>query len=198
MDGTLVDSSEIITNSINHVRSKIGLAPMAKEPLLSGVNDPAIHPPQFFYNHDAYTPEHVQWFKEYYDANHHNEVALYAGIKETLQALQADFKLSLATNAYRDSATQILTHLDIAHYFEIIVGADEVDEPKPAPDMLLKIIDFFGCAKEEAVLVGDSHKDMLAAQNAQIASILVNWGFSKDIDGVETIEHLKQRLYEGR
>ncbi|WP_200762918.1 HAD family hydrolase [Nitrosophilus alvini] len=198
MDGTLVDSSEVIANSINYVRKKLGLEPMPKREIIEAVNDPALHAPKFFYNKESFEKKHIEWFQEYYTKNHHKEVRLYTGIKEFLNRIKPCFGLSLATNAYRISAMQILEHLHIKEYFEIIVCADDVAHPKPAPDMLLKIIDYFGCKKDEIILIGDGPKDKEAAKNAGIRYMMVNWGFSDYEEALRSVDELTNKLFNDK
>ncbi len=194
MDGTLIDSSAIISNSINYVRSKLGLPAMAKKVILEAVNDTNIHRPKFFYGVEEYEPKHVEWFREYYSKNHHKETLLYTGIKELLEEIKPYFHLSLATNAYRQSAELILKNLGIYDYFEIIVCGDEVPHPKPAPDMIFKIIDYFGCGKDEIVLIGDGKTDEEAAKAAGIGFLKVNWGWSEYENAIKSVEELKEIL----
>ena len=194
MDGTLIDSSAIISNSINYVRSKLGLPPMDRKVILEAVNDTSIHRPRFFYGVEEYEPRHVKWFREYYSKNHHKQTVLYTGIKELLEELKPYFRYALATNAYRESAMLILKNLGIEHYFDIIVCGDEVEHPKPAPDMIYKIIDFFGCKKDEVVLVGDGKTDEEAAKAAGITFLKVSWGWQRYEDAIESVEELKKIL----
>ncbi len=198
MDGTIIDSSAIISNSINFVRSKLGLPPMEKKVILEAVNDTSIHRPRFFYGVEEYEPRHIRWFREYYSKNHHKETILFTGIRELLEELRPHFRYALATNAYKESAMQILRHLDVERYFEIIVCGDEVEHPKPAPDMIEKIIDFFGCQRDEIVLVGDGKTDEEAARNAGIDFIKVNWGWQRYEDAVESVEELRETLMQLR
>ncbi len=194
MDGTLIDSSAIISNSINYVRSKLGLPPMPAKVILEAVNDTTIHRPRFFYGVEEYMPEHVAWFQEYYTKNHAQQTRLYTGIKELLDELRPRFGMALATNAYRKSAMQILKALHIEHYFDIIVCGDEVPHPKPAPDMIEKIIDFFSCKRDEIILVGDGKTDEEAAKAAGIAFLRVNWGWQRYEDAINSVEELKKEI----
>lgn len=198
MDGTLIDSSLIVTNSINFVRSKLGLKPLLKKVIIEAVNDPFLDKPKFFYNHNEYTKEQIDWFREYYTKNHQKEVVVYTGIKELLDEIKSYFRLSLATNAYRASAIEILNFLDLYNYFEIVVCADDVKHPKPYPDMILKIINYFKCEKDEIILVGDGQMDEEAAKRAGIGFLKVNWGFSNYLDAISSVEELKQKLLELR
>ncbi len=194
MDGTIIDSSAIIANSINYVRSKLGLPPMEKKVILEAVNDTSIHRPKFFYGVEEYKPEHVEWFREYYSNNHHKETVVYTGIRDLLEAIKPHFHLALATNAYRVSAEQILEHLDLKKYFEFIVCGDEVEHPKPAPDMIFKIMNYFGAKKEQTLLIGDGKTDEEAAKAAGISFLKVNWGWQRYEDAIESVEELKEKL----
>jgi len=80
MDGTLINSGAIISNTINYVRINTGLKPMDSKILLENINNPNINPAKFFYNTDIFTPKHSKLFEEYYDANCLKLVELYDGI----------------------------------------------------------------------------------------------------------------------
>jgi len=197
MDGTLIDSGNVIANTINFVRRNIGLKELEKEHLLKSINNPDINPAEFFYGTQHFTDEQTKLFSEYYHKNCINDIRLYDGIEDILSELFGVFKLSVATNASTIFAQKMLRHLKIEHFFETVIGADKVDNPKPKPDMLLKIIEMLNTKKEKTLLVGDSHKDLLAAQNAGIKSIMVNWGFTdfKDNEAVETTKMLVNRIF---
>ncbi|MRJ01953.1 MAG: HAD family hydrolase [Epsilonproteobacteria bacterium] len=195
MDGTLVDSSSIIANSINYVRQKLGLPPMEKGEILRAVNDTSIHRPSFFYGVPEYGEDHISWFREYYREHHKSQTKLYPGIRELLEELRDRFDYALATNAYRLSADQILQHTGIDRYFTITVCGDEVERPKPAPDMIEKILREMGAKREEVVLVGDGKTDEEAARASGIPFIKVGWGWEEN-GGIGDVEELRERLLE--
>jgi phosphoglycolate phosphatase len=179
MDGTLVNSSVTIANAINYVRRQLGFEPMDTELILSKVNDPTINPAQFFYHAPKFAHDHERWFSEYYTRNHDRELVLYDGIKELLEELRhRGFKLAVATNAYRRSTIESLTHLGIYVMFDAIACYDDVYKGKPYPDMLLKLLDELKVGKEEALFIGDGPRDEQAAKRAGIDYIMVDWGFT--------------------
>ncbi len=179
MDGTLVNSGTIIVNTINHVRTSTGLDPMGHDYLLSNINDPSIDPAKFFYGTDCFTPMHTKLFEDYYDKHCLDTIFLYEGIEELLAKLyEKNFTLTIATNASNIFARKAVEHLNIDKYIKYVVGFDDVKESKPHPEMLLKTMNELSFSSQQSQLVGDSNKDLMAAQNADIKCHLVNWGFS--------------------
>ena len=195
MDGTLIDSSSVIANAINHVRGKLSLPPMPNRQIVSCINNTNIHAPSFFYEVPNFTREHEEWFQEYYTDHHNIDTALYEGVGELLEKLSNTHSLSVATNAYKLSAMQILDANDISRYFDIIMCADEVTHAKPHREMLDVIVKHYGEQREQFVVIGDGERDILAAKNAGIDSILVDWGFSDHKDAVRSIEELEKMLF---
>jgi phosphoglycolate phosphatase len=199
MDGTLINSGTIISNTINHVRINSGLEAMPKDILLENINNPHINPAEFFYETKEFTPRYSKLFEEYYDAHCIKLVELYDGIEELLSKLKDDkYTLSIATNASNEFAVKTTKYLDIYNYFDYIVGYDDVINPKPDADMIDKTMFDLGFEESNCLLVGDSHKDLYAAQNANIDAILVNWGFSDHSDDgcnttLELYEEIKRK-----
>ena len=178
MDGTLINSGNVITNTINFVRTNIGLDTMPKDELLFNINNPDINASEFFYGTSAFTDEQTVLFNDYYNNNCISDIILYDGIKDMLENISEHFILTIATNASVEFANKMIKHLNIDKCFDFVVGANCVPNPKPHPDMLLKTINKFKINKQNSILVGDSHKDTRAANAASIDSLLVNWGFT--------------------
>ena len=198
MDGTLIDSSRTIANSINHVRAQMDLAPMPHEQIISKVNDHSISPAAYFYEIEAFEPIHEQWFNEYYTQNHARELTLYDGIYALLSWLKEQGTLiALATNAYRISALESLRHFGIDSFFDAVVCADDVRRSKPAPDMLYRILLALEKSNEEAIFVGDGPRDEDAAEAAAMDYLMVDWGFtehSRDKSVISSVAELRERL----
>ena len=195
MDGTLVNSSLTIANAINYVRHNLGFEPMEQESILRMVNDHTLNPAKTFYHAEAFDSDHEKWFSEYYTKNHENELVLYEGIKELLDSLkESGHALAVATNAYRGSTIESLTHLDVYGHFDAIACYDDVAKGKPSPDMLHKILDELDHSNEKSIFIGDGPRDEMASKNADIPYIMVDWGFTEHTDAVRTVEDLKEML----
>jgi len=198
MDGTLVNSSLTIANAINYVRENLGFAPMEQEYILRRVNDHSINPAQTFYHTQRFEIDQERWFSEYYSKNHENELVLYDGISELLKTLKnRGHALAVATNAYRSSTIESLTHLDVYHLFDGIACYDDVAEGKPHPDMLHKLLFELKHKAHNALFIGDGSRDEMASVSAKIDYIMVDWGFTEHDDAVRSVEELEKILLEG-
>ncbi len=195
MDGTLVNSSLTIANAINYVRHNLGFEAMEQEKILRMVNDHTLNPAKTFYHAEAFDADHEKWFSEYYTKNHENELVLYDGIEELLDSLKEEgHALAVATNAYRGSTIESLTHLNVYGHFDAIACYDDVEKGKPYPDMLHKILDELDHSNEKSIFIGDGPRDEMASKNADIPYIMVDWGFTDHSDAVRTVEDLKEML----
>lgn len=195
MDGTLVNSSLTIANAINYVRENLGFEPMEQEYILRLVNDHTINPAQTFYHAKVFDRDHEKWFSEYYTKNHESELVLYDGIKELLQSLKdKGHDLAVATNAYRGSTLESLTHLEVYEHFDAIACYDDVNEGKPHPAMLHKILDELEHSSHQALFIGDGPRDEIASQRAEIDYIMVDWGFTDHTDAVRSVDELHHLL----
>ena len=197
MDGTLVDSSLTIVNAINYVRSKLNLTALDKELILTKVNDPELNPALFFYETEEFSEQQEEWFSEYYTNNHEKELQLYEGIEAFLKELKAKgYLLAVATNAYRGSTLESLGHLNVLDYFSSIACYDDVGRGKPAPDMLEKNLEDCKLKPQNAIFVGDSERDLMAANSLKMDYIMINWGFSDYEDAIHSVELLKKKILE--
>lgn len=197
MDGTLVDSSLTIANAINSVRKNLSLEPMDEKQILDKVNDPHLNPALYFYEAKAFTPEHEEWFSSYYTQHHEEELRLYDGVENLLMKLkEKGYKLAVATNAYRVSTLQSLSHLNILHHFDAVACYDDVAHGKPKPDMLEKLLEELNISVQETLFIGDGNRDKLAAEAISMDYLMVNWGFSNHDDAIHSIEKLHERILE--
>jgi len=184
MDGTLIDSQQDITRSINHVRDvHYNLEPLEAKYVVEIINQPVRNLAKLFYNTEEYDSAAREIFELHYNRQCIESIYLYDGIVEMIESLKAkEYKLSIATNAPTPFAKKMVEHLEIAHHFDHIIGADAVSNSKPSPDMLELILERYGYDRElhSAWMVGDSPNDMLAAKNAKIEPIFAAWGFSPE------------------
>ncbi|WP_063796095.1 HAD family hydrolase [Peterkaempfera griseoplana] len=105
------------------------------------------------------------------------EVRPFPGIPALLDALtEAGLRLGVFTAATRRAATRMLAAAGIDMRFEVLVGGDEVERPKPAPDGLLLAQRRFGVPAEATAYVGDAEVDLGCARAAGSQGVHAEWG----------------------
>ncbi|OQX08850.1 MAG: hypothetical protein BWK80_47660 [Desulfobacteraceae bacterium IS3] len=95
------------------------------------------------------------------------EMIIEPHLKPLLKKLRPEYKTAIATNR-TDTMGRVLSEFDLAKDFDMVVSALDVAHPKPAPDPLIKILEYFKIAPEEALYVGDSEVDEKAAKAANV------------------------------
>lgn len=182
MDGTLLDSKKDITSSVNYVRKmNHNLPEITEEYVVEVINMEVRNLSELFYETEIYLDTDKELFESHYDSECIKNVYLYDGVKEMLKELVAEgIKISVATNAPTQFALRMLEHLGVKNLFDLIIGADMVENSKPSPEMLEYILKHYKYNKKshKAWMVGDNSKDILSANAAGIDSIFVTWGFT--------------------
>ena len=84
-----------------------------------------------------------------------------------LEKLRPRIKTAIATNR-TDTMEQLLAEFDLDGYFDLVVTSSDVKKPKPHPEALLKILEYFGLASHQVIYIGDSQVDELAARAAKM------------------------------
>ena len=198
MDGTLLDSKKDITISVNHVRkSHYNLKPLSEEFIVEAINMEVRNLSMLFYETEIYHDKDRDVFEEHYEQQCIKHPYLYNGVREILHELvEFGVKISVATNAPTKFAHRMLGHLEVDHLFDMIIGADAVDESKPSSEMLDKILDYyeFDKSSHKAWMVGDNIKDMKSAKNAGIDAMFATWGFSPKSDNKIVVSKPKDIL----
>ncbi len=183
MDGTLLDSAKDITISVNEVRRKNhNLDALSEAFVIEAINRDKRNLSMLFYETQEYQRQDRLYFEEHYAVQCTQNVTLYEGIKETLEALRDErVRLSVATNAPTIFARKMLEKCNVFEYFDFVVGADRVKNAKPDKEMLMHILNGYGYLPgNKALMIGDNSKDMQAAAHAKIDGFFSTWGFSPE------------------
>ncbi len=88
-------------------------------------------------------------------------------LKPLLKKLRPLYKIAIATNR-TDTMNRVLSQHGIEKSFDLVVTALDVKRPKPYPDQLNKLLDFFDCKPRQLLYVGDSELDQQAAEAAGV------------------------------
>lgn len=84
---------------------------------------------------------------------------------------KAEHEFALASSSSKEFAEKILEKYDIKKYFKVVLAREDVKNPKPDPEVLLKALELTGYKKSDAVFIGDTLHDYECARNAEVKFI---------------------------
>ena len=102
---------------------------------------------------------------------------LFPHVRETLDELRhRGTHMTIASSRTSTSLWAFLHDMGIAHYFKLVVGAEDVSQPKPSPMPVLHILDQMHITPDQALVVGDMPVDILMGRNAHVRTCGVTYG----------------------
>ena len=179
MDGTVLDTLDELTTSLNHIFQLHQLPPKTAQEVrrflgygYEGLIERAAA--------DAPAAQKAvltEEFKSYYSSHCQGHTHPYTGILDVLSQLrQAGYRTAIVSNKGQ-AAVSALHDEFFKDLVDFSMGESPAYKKKPAPDMVWEALKRLGCSKEDAVYVGDSEVDKLTADHAGLTSVLVSWGF---------------------
>ena len=180
LDGTLLDTINDLTSSVNYAMRCLHMPERNKEEVLSFVGNGNRVLMERCVTEGS-TEETVDLalrkFHEYYSCHYADETTAYNGIPELLKTLRAlGFQLAVVSNK-ADYAVQDLCQKYFSGIFDYVLGDREGIRRKPAPDPIDLVLKSLNITAREAAYVGDSEVDIETASNAGLPCISVSWGF---------------------
>ncbi len=202
-DGTLVDTMELIHQSMRHATSEVLGRALTREELMANVGQPL--PVQM----KAFDPEKVvellEAYRLYNEEHHEALIREYPDIASSLARLQEkNLGIAVVTSKRRPSVEMALNSFpSLREITDVFVTMEDTTEHKPRPEPLLKGFEKLGnVPPENAAYVGDAPFDIAAARAAGTRAIAVSWGaftaealrkagpdyLAEDLDGA--VDHL--------
>jgi phosphoglycolate phosphatase len=182
LDGTLVDSKQDLTSSVNHVRSTFHLPELTEYEISTFIGDGAQMLIQRALGADA-SPADVhsglQLFLSYYREHMLDQSKLYPGVDETLERL-GDFQLAVLTNKPIRFSRTMLEGLGILNRFAAVYGGNSFERKKPDPVGIFQILTDTNGQTDDTWMIGDSSVDVLTGRNAGVRTCGVSWGYATD------------------
>ncbi|MBP5772693.1 MAG: HAD hydrolase-like protein [Eubacterium sp.] len=178
LDGTLSDSKEGITKSVQYALEKVGIIEENLDNLNHFVGPPMVEEYMKTYGMSKEKAfETLDYYRERYVPTGIYETKLYPGIKEILEAVkQKGLKIGMATSKPEGMAKDVAKYLEIFDYFDIICGADLHGPIQSKASVLNKLFETSTFTKEESVLIGDTKFDVEGADEIGIDCLGVTWG----------------------
>ncbi len=176
-DGTIVDTTELIHQSMRHATSEVLGQDLSREELLANVGQPLPHQMELL---DPYRAQDLLKSYLLHNEEHHGTfIKEFPGVDATLARLRdAGLRLAVVTSKRRPSVEMALHSFPgLRDVVNLFVTMEDTTEHKPHPAPLLKGLELLGgVPPERAAYVGDAPFDVAAAHAAGVASVAVSWG----------------------
>lgn len=199
LDGTLLDTTEGVLESVEFAARKMGYKSILHEELLSFIGPPI---QDSFITYYGCSFEEAQMaaniFRDYYKNTALLKAVPYEGIYDLCDKLsEMRIKMAVATYKRGDYAVKLLNHFGFGKYFNPIHGADDKNILTKR-DIIELCIKELGVDKQKCVLIGDTEYDAIGAEKANISFIGVIYGFgyksSEDVISHDTIGIAKKPI----
>ena len=186
-DGVMFDSRQANINFYNHILSHFGLPPMTAEDIEFVHMHTAVESLNRIFKNSPSCLAKAQEYRLGLDYTPFiKDMVMEPGLTEVLDFLKPDYGLAVATNR-SNTIGMVLDINGLSHYFDIVVSSLDVNNPKPHPESIFKILDFFRIEPQECFYVGDSEVDFTVCQASGVPLISYR---NKDLSAGYHIDNL--------
>jgi phosphoglycolate phosphatase len=183
LDGTLLDTLEDLTDSVNYAMEQYGLTEHTTEEVRGFVGNGVAKLIERAIPQGIDNPRYGQildTFKQHYAQHCEDKTKAYDGILDMLAQLhRKGFRMAVVSNKF-DGAVKKLIDRYFGQYISVAIGESAEVRKKPAPDTVYQALRELSANAENAVYVGDSDVDMQTAANVPMICVSVTWGFRTD------------------
>ena len=180
MDGTLLNTLEDITDSVNVILGRYELPLRTIDEIRHMVGNGAIYLMERAVTGGKEHPEFdriLEEYQQYYEEHCNIKTGPYKHIPELLKGLkERGYKMAIVSNKPM-GAVKELTKIYFGDYVTCAIGVADGLRRKPYPDECLAAMEELGSSKEETIYVGDSEVDHKTAMNSGLRCISCLWGF---------------------
>ncbi|WP_340084823.1 pyrophosphatase PpaX [Siminovitchia sp. FSL H7-0308] len=174
LDGTLLDTNELIVTSYLHTFEQFFPGRFKREDVM-----PFLGPPLY----DAFesvdpdkAEEMVKMYRDFNMEKHDLLVREFEGVFETIRTLhENDMKMAIVSTKIRKTVVKGLKLTGLDQFFDVIITLDDVEKAKPDPEPLLKALGALESEPHEAIMIGDNYHDILGGKNAGTFTCGVAW-----------------------
>lgn len=179
VDGTLVDSNDAharawleafgehgITVAFDHLRRSIGMGGDKLMPEVSGIEESS-----------ELGGKIAARRGEIFSSRYMPELQPFPDVRKLLERLKGDgFMLTVASSAKEEELDPLLDRAGVTDLIARSTSSDDAEESKPDPDIVVAALKKTGCARDRAIMLGDTPYDVAAARRAGIEIVGVECG----------------------
>lgn len=206
LDGTLIDSTEAILESFHHSLREHGNHTSVSDAMITSQIG---HTLETMFAGVGIASEqiesHVATYKRYYREISCQKTLLLPNASEAVKEAATFARLGIVTTKTGLYSRELMEHFGLMQYFEVLIGREHVENPKPHPEPILKAIEQMNGAVASVWMIGDTRLDIESSKQAGIECVAVASGYDKleqlitltDIiknDALEAVKYIAERV----
>ena len=177
LDGTLIDSTDAIVETFHHSFRVHDFLHVEDEKIKALIG----YPLEIMYKELGVSEDKI-WdfvatYKEEYRKISTIKTELLPNAIEAIEKASEFAALGIVTTKTGKYSKVLMEHFDLIKYFEVLVGREDVENPKPHAEPILKALESFDTQNREIWMIGDTKLDLISAKNADVNSIGVLCGY---------------------
>jgi len=178
LDGTLVDSTETIWRTSDHILKINGFKGVDKS-TVERVMGLTIFDLFLQVEPNLNEVQKSKLFNDYRNGymNFIEHTKVLPKAREAIEYVRSrGLKLALVTTKSRENAERILKFFDMRSFFDVVLGFEDTKEHKPWPEPIISAVGLMGLKPDEVVVIGDTEMDIRAGRSAGSTTIAVTTG----------------------
>jgi phosphoglycolate phosphatase len=185
LDGTLIDSTEAILESFHNAFDFYNYPHPSDTEIKALIG----HPLDIMFAELGVEEDRVwdfvETYKEHYREISTEKTVLLPRAKEAVEIASSFAKLGIVTTKTGRYSQILMEHFGLMDKFEVLIGREHVENPKPHAEPILKALEVFDKNDKDVWMIGDTEMDLVSASAAGVKSIAV-------LSGYDTKERLEK------
>ncbi len=180
LDGTLIDSTEAILESFAQAYKTLNTTPAKEEQIIKLIGYPLDVMFRDLGVQESLVWDFVNAYKFHYRKISKQKTTLLPNAKEAILKAHSYATLGIVTTKTARYSKELLEHLGLMKYFEILIGREDVQNPKPHQEPILKALEKLGSKAKDSWMIGDTCLDIDSAKNANVKSVALRCGYGSE------------------
>jgi pyrophosphatase PpaX len=177
LDGTLIDSIELLLSSARHAFEGWHRQAPTEEEWIRGIGTPLVEQLRAYAANDDEVAHLLGRYRRYQHEHHDRLTRCYDDVPEVVAALAGrGHPMAVVTSKATPIANQSLSFVGLDRYFPVIVGFDDTTRHKPDPEPVRVALERLGASADRTAFVGDSPHDIRAGNAAGVVTVAATWG----------------------
>lgn len=196
LDGTLIDSTDAILESFGVAYDTFARTSPDDDDIKKLIGHPLDMMFSMLGVSLSEVNSYVLAYKEHYRIISRKKTSLLPLGLEAIKAASKIATLGIVTTKTAQYSEELLEHMGVMHYFEVLIGRESVQFPKPHPEPILKAINHLKADPSQTWMIGDTPMDLICAKEAGVQSIGVLCGYSTKVELARHTKHIVNDAFE--